>query len=93
MTDLRPMTTREWEAAIAAADLLVGPSFAFQASTGEFDAAVHVATGDLLTDAARQELIEELRKAVSETVHRVLGTRTVRVTCRPARPEGGADRG
>jgi hypothetical protein len=80
MTDrpLRPMTAREWSDAIAAADLLAGPSFAFRAVTGEFDAAVHVAIGDQLTDDAREELIEELRKAVSETVHRVLGTRIVR---------------
>ena len=89
MTDqpLQPMTTREWESAIRATDLLVGPSFAFQAATGEFDAAVHVATGDALTDAAREELIEELRKAVSETVHRVLGTRPVRATYRTAQTE------
>lgn len=84
---LRPMTTREWEAAIRAADLMVGPSFAFKAVTGEFDAAVHVATGDKLTDAAREELIEELRKAVSETVNRVLGTRFVRATYRTALSE------
>lgn len=81
---LRPMDTREWEAAIQAAGLIVGPSFAFQAITGEFNAAVHVATGDSLTDEARNELIEELRKAVSETVGRVLCTRTVRETYRSA---------
>ncbi|WP_030344878.1 hypothetical protein [Streptomyces sp. NRRL S-1022] len=84
------MTTREWESAIDAADLLVGPSFAFQAVTGEFDAAVHVATGDKLTDAAREELIEELRKAISETVNRVLGTRFVRATYRTVLDEENA---
>ena len=85
-----PMTTREWEAAVRAADLLVGPSFAFQAITGEIDAAVHVATGDKLTDDARQELIDELRKAVSETVHRVLCTRVVRVTYRTTQQQEAA---
>jgi hypothetical protein len=84
------MTTREWEAAIDAADLLVGPSFAFKAVTGEFDAAVHVATGDTLTEDTREQLIEELRKAVSETVNRVLGTRFVRATYRTAQPEENA---
>ncbi|GGU52198.1 hypothetical protein [Streptomyces lavendofoliae] len=84
---MRPMTTREWEAAIDAADLLVGPSFGFQSVTGDWEAAVHVATGDNLTDDVRQELIEELRKAVSETVNRVLRTRTARVTYSTAQPQ------
>ena len=87
---IRPMTTSEWAAAVDAADLMVGPSFAFQAITGEFDAAVHVATGDKLTDDARQELIEELRKAITATVHRVLSTRVVRVTYRTAPTEEAA---
>lgn len=87
---LAPMSTRQWEAAIDAADLLVGPSFAFQSITGEFDAAVHVDTGDQLSDETRQELIEELRKAVSATVHRVLCTRTLRTIYRTTSFEGNA---
>lgn len=76
---IRSMTTDQWKAAVDAADLLVGPSFGFRAITGEWDAAVHIATGDDLTDETRRELITELQKTVSETVNRVLCTRTVRV--------------
>lgn len=79
---LRPMTTDEWANAVNAADLLVGPAFGFQLIDGEWNAAVHVATGDSLTDDARQELIEELRRAVSETVNRVLCTRPVKTVIR-----------
>lgn len=79
---LHPMSTREWEAAIDAADLIIGPSFGFQAASGEWNAAVHVATGDSLTVAARDELIEELRKAVAATVNRVLCATPVRQSYR-----------
>jgi hypothetical protein len=93
MTDmnLRPMTTVEWARAIAAADLLVGPSLGFNdAVSGEWDAAVHIATGDRLADDVRQELITELRKAVSATVHRVLGTQVVRTAVRTEQSEENA---
>lgn len=78
---LHPMTTAEWSAAVDAADLVVGPAFAFRAITGEYDVAVHVATGDQLTEEARTELINELRTAVTETVTRVLCSRVVRDAC------------
>ncbi|PJN00839.1 hypothetical protein CG740_23335 [Streptomyces sp. CB01201] len=77
---MRPMTIAEWEAAVTAADLLVGPSLGFRAVTGEWNAAVHIATGDQLTDENRSELIAELAKAVDDTVNRVLRTTTVRVS-------------
>ncbi|MFC8583497.1 hypothetical protein ACFUGD_02805 [Streptomyces sp. NPDC057217] len=85
---LLPMTTNEWARVVTAADLLVGPGLGFNdAVTGEYDAAVHIATGDRLTEDARAELIEELRKSISETVHRVLGTRVVRTRYRTRQQE------
>ncbi|MFI8360769.1 hypothetical protein ACIGD1_11475 [Streptomyces sp. NPDC085612] len=85
---LRAMTVKEWDAVIDRADLLIGPGLGFQdALTGEFDAAVHIVTGDRLTDDARHELISELTKSISATVHRVLGTRVVRTTYRTDPPE------
>ncbi|MFD7978855.1 hypothetical protein [Streptomyces sp. NPDC059071] len=90
MTDkqLRQADTAEWARQVGAADLVVGPSLGFQdAITGDWDAGIHIATGDRLTDDARQELISELITAVSATVHRVLGVREVRATYRTEQPE------
>lgn len=85
---LRQVTTAEWARQIGAADLVVGPSLGFQdAITGDWDTGVHIATGDRLTDDARQELISELVTAISKTVHRVLGTRAVRITYRTEQSE------
>lgn len=90
MTDkqLRQVSTAEWSRQIDAADLMVGPSVGVRdAITGDWDAGVHIATGDRLTDDVRQELISELVKAISTTVHRVLGTREVRATYRTEQSE------
>ena len=85
---LRQVGTAEWARQVGATDLVVGPSLGFRdAITGDWDAGVHIATGDRLTDAARQELISELITAVSATVHRVLGVREVRATYRTDQPE------
>lgn len=78
----RQMSTREWERAITAADLVVGPSFAYHLAGGGPAAAVHVATGDSLTDEARQQLIAELQKAIDATVARVLFAQIIRTTTR-----------
>lgn len=89
MTDqhMLPMTPGEWATALETAALTAGPAFSFRAVTGEYDAAVHVATSGQLTDESRQELINELLKAVNETVDRVLCYRTVRTTYRPSQPQ------
>ncbi|MET9957422.1 hypothetical protein ABZ135_38515 [Streptomyces sp. NPDC006339] len=90
MTDmhLRQVTTAEWGRQVGRADLVVGPSVGVRdAITGDWDAGVHIATGDRLTEDVRQELISELVKAVSTTVHRVLGTREVRTTVRTEQSE------
>ena len=93
MTDkqLRQVGTAEWDRQVGAADLVVGPSLGFRdAITGDWDAGIHIATGDRLTPDARQELVSELITAVSETVHRVLGVREVRATYRTEQPEENA---
>lgn len=73
------MSTREWADSLNAAGLRPGPAFAARYVTGEYDAAVHIATSPMLTDDAQQELIEELITAVEATINRVLCTRTVRI--------------
>ena len=75
---LRQMSTREWERAITAANLVVGPAFAYHLAGGGPAAAVHVATGDSLTDEARQQLITELKQAIDATVARVLFAQIIR---------------
>ncbi|MFG3311819.1 hypothetical protein ACGF0C_07645 [Streptomyces albidoflavus] len=84
---LRQMSTREWERAITTADLVVGPSFGYQLAGGEYAAAVHVATGDSLTDEARQQLITELKQAIDATVARVLFAQIIRTVTRDEEAE------
>ncbi|WP_405184237.1 hypothetical protein [Streptomyces albidoflavus] len=84
---LRQMSTREWERAITAADLVVGPAFAYHLAGGGPAAAVHVATGDSLTDEARQQLITELKQAIDATVARVLSAQIIRTTTRDEEAE------
>ncbi|MFF9632912.1 hypothetical protein [Streptomyces fradiae] len=80
LTQAADMTASQWATAIDAAGLRPGPAFAARYVTGEYDAAVHIATSPMLTDEARQELIEEVGTAVETTINRVLCTRTVRIT-------------
>lgn len=84
---LRQMSTREWERAITTADLVVGPAFAYHLAGGGPAAAVHVATGDSLTDEARQQLITELKQAIDATVARVLSAQIIRTTTRDEEAE------
>lgn len=67
----------EWAIQLGAAGLTPHPAMAWQSTTGGYDVAVQVATTRMLTDDARDELITEIRKAVSETVCRVLGHKPV----------------
>ncbi|MEW2108704.1 hypothetical protein [Streptomyces albidoflavus] len=84
---LRQMSTREWERAITAADLVVGPAFGYLLTPGEYAAAVHVATGDSLTSEARQQLITELQKAIDATVTRVMSSQIIRTVTRDEEAE------
>ena len=84
---LRQMSTREWERAITTADLVVGPAFAYHLAGGGPAAAVHVATGDSLTDEARQQLITELKQAIDATVARVVSAQIIRTTTRDEEAE------
>ncbi|HBF84216.1 MAG TPA: hypothetical protein DD420_31090 [Streptomyces sp.] len=84
---LRQMSTREWERAITTANLVVGPSFGYQLAGGGYAAAVHVATGDSLTDEARQQLITELKQAIDATVARVLSAQIIRTVTRDEEAE------
>ncbi|MGW3428012.1 hypothetical protein ACWDHW_08645 [Streptomyces melanosporofaciens] len=67
----------EWAIQLGAAKLTPHPAMAWQSTTGGYDVAVQVATTRMLTDDARDELITEIRKAVGETVYRVLGLKPV----------------
>jgi hypothetical protein len=80
LTQPTDVTASQWATAINTAGLRPGPALAARYVTGEYDAAVHIATSPMLTDDARQELIEELGTAVYAAINRVLRTRTVRTT-------------
>ncbi|MCQ8831840.1 hypothetical protein [Streptomyces malaysiensis] len=67
----------EWAIQLSAASLTPHPAMAWQSTTGGYDVAVQVATANDLIPAARDELMAELRKAVGETVCRVLGLKPV----------------
>jgi hypothetical protein len=73
MTDLKPITTDEWAAALDKANLTPGPAFAYHLTTGGWELAAHVALADDIADDKRAELIAALQDAISATVHQVLG--------------------
>ena len=84
MPDLKPVTTDEWAASLISAGLEPGPALAYRLATGPYEVAVHIATHDDLGSDARAELVEELHKEISNTVHRVLGRMSVRTQQRYA---------
>ncbi|MGW7617345.1 hypothetical protein ACWGLG_16060 [Streptomyces antimycoticus] len=67
----------EWAIQLGAANLTPHPAMAWQSTSGRYNVAVQVATANDLIPAARDELITEIRKAVDETVCRVLGLKPV----------------
>lgn len=62
----------EWAIQLGAAGLTPHPAMACQSTSGRYNVAVQVATANDLLPDARDELIAEIRKAVDDTVCRVL---------------------
>ncbi|WP_181785613.1 hypothetical protein [Streptomyces phytophilus] len=73
MSDPRPLTTAEWQHAVDSHGLVAGPAYAYGLPDGTIELAVHIATGDDLTEDARQQLHAELHTAIDDTFRRVLG--------------------
>ncbi|WP_432053666.1 hypothetical protein [Streptomyces sp. bgisy022] len=73
MSTLKPVTAEEWSNALDTARLTPGPTFGYGLATSGWEAAVHIATSDDLTDATRAELIAALQDSIDATVRRVLG--------------------
>lgn len=73
MDDLKPVSTDEWAATLISAGLEPGPALGYRLANGPYEVAVHIATHDGNSTDERNELVNELQKAISDTVHRVLG--------------------
>ena len=63
----------EWAVALGVAGLTPHPPIAIRCTTTGWEVAVQIATADDTTDQARDELLRELRTAITETTCRVLG--------------------
>jgi hypothetical protein len=70
----------EWAVQLGAAGLTPQPAMGWYVTTSGWDVAVQVATTDMLTDAARAELLTAIQAAVDKTVGRVLGLKPVEQT-------------
>jgi len=62
-----------WAIDLGAGGLTPRATHGWLSTTGSWEVAVQIATSDELTESARNELIAEIRKALDETVGRVLG--------------------
>ena len=64
--------TSEWAIALGAAGLKPTKTHGWRTVGSGWDVAIQIATSPQLTDDARDELAEEITKAVEAVVHRVL---------------------
>jgi hypothetical protein len=67
----------EWAIALGAAGLTPLTEIGIALTTGGYSIAVQIAADPGLTDDAREELIAELSKAITDTAGRVLGCKPV----------------
>lgn len=63
----------DWAVALGVAGLTPHPPIAIRCTTTGWEVAVQIATAPDTTDQARDELLRELRTAITETTCRVLG--------------------
>lgn len=69
----RAANVSEWAVALGVARLTPHPPIAVHCTTTGWEVAVQIATADGTTSEARDELLRELRTAITETTRRVLG--------------------
>lgn len=69
----RAANVSEWAVALGVAGLTPHPPIAIRCTTTGWEVAVQIATAPDTTDEARDELLRELRTAITETTARVLG--------------------